>query len=611
MTIRAYPDRPSVNAGDDITFHVSSNSQWFRIDFYRQGEDLALIDSQRFDGANHFSDGNAETPWGWQPHTFAVPEEWESGVYIAMLFELARDGREISHVDTSKAWDATSQALFVVKNPDPGSTACILYKVPYFTYQAYNNEGGSSLYTGSKTVTFHRPGGGTGGTPWDFRPFPDAYDGDSPRQTFAHWDAKFIAWLEANFDCDYCTDLDVHENAGNFLANYNLIVSVGHDEYWSAAERANVEQFIRAGGNVAFFSGNVCWWRVALNGTEMTCDKSDFGNGIAVDQWYRTNAENKLTGVSYRNGGGAWNGSRDALGYSVEEPAHWIFNGTGLANGDVFGADERVVGYESDGAQFVETQNGRVATGNDGTPLDFIFLATAFFGNLGWDDREGDSTATMGIYSNHGHVFTAATTDWARLLDANETVQQISGNVIRAFERRAVRIIGPLPATCGSSLAVEGERAHFRVSAPAANGKLHYEWNVIGANATPSDKPTLDADMLSPPRRVDISVVITEEGQPDGCGWFGTISFVPLTLEQFARVQLICALRTAVIMAAQFYIPLEGSKNRFPFVDPIWDPIRGERAITLGNAREIANAARMVAQRAEQLVRVIEREGNR
>jgi hypothetical protein len=74
-----------------------------------------------------------------------------------------------------------------------------------------------------------------------------------------------------------------------------------------------VETFIAAGGNVAFFSGNVCWWRVELlNGdTAMACDKNvhagDEKGGInsdptlpgpqrtydmAFDNWYRFRPEN-------------------------------------------------------------------------------------------------------------------------------------------------------------------------------------------------------------------------------------------------------------------------------------------------------------------------------
>ncbi len=44
------------------------------------------------------------------------------------------------------------------------------------------------------------------------------------------------------------------------LDNYSLILSVGHDEYWSAGMRDSLESFIARGGNCAFFAGNaVCW----------------------------------------------------------------------------------------------------------------------------------------------------------------------------------------------------------------------------------------------------------------------------------------------------------------------------------------------------------------
>src|ERR1700756_5764363 len=58
---------------------------------------------------------------------------------------------------------------------------------------------------------------------------------------FSHWDSPFISWLESNgYNVDYCTDLDIHQNESGFLQNYNLLLSVGHDEYWSRDMRWNV-----------------------------------------------------------------------------------------------------------------------------------------------------------------------------------------------------------------------------------------------------------------------------------------------------------------------------------------------------------------------------------
>jgi hypothetical protein len=177
-----------------------------------------------------------------------------------MFFELDDAGNVISSPeDTAIADGRSAKALFVVKAA-PGKTAPILYKVPLFTYQAYNdtnspisNTDGGSLYSGAAKVTLRRTGGGTGGTPYDIS-VQDAYDGSSPRQTFAHWDVPFISWLERNgYSVDYCTDLDIHENPGDFLSNYKLLLSVGHDEYWSPEMRAKVEAFVENGGNVALF----------------------------------------------------------------------------------------------------------------------------------------------------------------------------------------------------------------------------------------------------------------------------------------------------------------------------------------------------------------------
>ena len=38
-------------------------------------------------------------------------------------------------------------------------------------------------------------------------------------------------------------------------------MSVGHDEYWSAGQRANVETARNAGVHLAFFSGNEIFWK--------------------------------------------------------------------------------------------------------------------------------------------------------------------------------------------------------------------------------------------------------------------------------------------------------------------------------------------------------------
>lgn len=68
----------------------------------------------------------------------------------------------------------------------------------------------------------------------------------------------------SGYQADYCTDVDLDRDGAELLTPHQLLVSVGHDEYWSDAMRAAVDRFVAAGGNAAFFGGNTCWWRVAF-----------------------------------------------------------------------------------------------------------------------------------------------------------------------------------------------------------------------------------------------------------------------------------------------------------------------------------------------------------
>ena len=439
--IRGYPDRPSVLPGEVLRLHIAADGPlWFQIWFYRQAESLVL--KARTDAllAHARRLGAPDRDWSWPVYEYSVPRDWVSGAYIAVFVPVP--GPAADHRATPS--DREAAALFLVKGTE--ANRHILYKLPLFTYHAYNELGDprGSLYTGGYAkLTLHRPGGGVGGRPWDYN-FPDCYDPSSPRQTFWHWDAPFVRWLERRrLAVDYCTDLDIHENLGNFLGTYRLLLSVGHDEYWSEPMRWNVEAFIENGGNVAFFGGNTCWWRVHLvdGSTALVCDKSKLpGDDQKRDQWFNFDPENRLTGVSTRNGGGHWWGEREAIGYTVQHADHWIFEGTGLRDGDIFGTDHALVGYECDGAAIAARPDERgfaVPRYDDGTPESFMILGTGRIGAK-WaqdpNDFPGGRTATMGIYANNGVVFNAATTDWPRVLASGERhVDRITENILSSL----------------------------------------------------------------------------------------------------------------------------------------------------------------------------------
>ncbi len=45
------------------------------------------------------------------------------------------------------------------------------------------------------------------------------------------------------------------------IANHRVLLSVGHDEYWSAGQRSGVESARDSGVHLAFFSGNQMFWK--------------------------------------------------------------------------------------------------------------------------------------------------------------------------------------------------------------------------------------------------------------------------------------------------------------------------------------------------------------
>jgi hypothetical protein len=453
--IRGYVEQPSPRPGESFTLRVATDAPRFRVEFYRYGAGMELRGSTHWFAGQQAPLHLPYQDWGqagvdlhggaldpWPAYRFEVPFDWRSGVYVAILVEGDDRAEPVASVDARQA-----RALFVVR-PVAG-TASILYKVPVLTYHAYNLIDGTAydpqtakghwcLYNTPRTeelphpvpagVNLHRPGGGTGATPYDITN-PDPYD-PSPRQTFQHWDARFVAWLEqAGYQADYCTDVDLHRDGVAQLSPYRLLVSVGHDEYWSDAMRTALDDFVSAGGNAAFFSGNTCWWRVVFH------DEVRFSR---VEYWHEAGwPENSSIGVSFRNGG-----ERDRndhpipVGYRVQHADHWLYQRTGLRDGDQFGGgtEEYLIGYECDGAEFdrADLEAGRpvAPTGTDGTPVDFTILAVGDTRPSGWGF--GNGAATMGILRRNGMVFNAATTDWARVLTAGTSpaVDQITRNVL-------------------------------------------------------------------------------------------------------------------------------------------------------------------------------------
>lgn len=471
--IEGYFGRESIVVGEQLEIHVSTDSNSFRVDFYRIGAVHEFAGSTdwfrgRQAPAPPHPDGVAghaspAVDWNWPTYRFISSPHWNAGVYVAVFVELQ------DPTDGIDPLDGFGRACFILR-PRIAGRATILYKISSFTRHAYNRADGphieraSSLYDHPVYVPGHN-GGHAGHVVSMHRP--------GRLLELSYWDAPFIRWLErAGYEVEFCTDLDLHLDPG-LLRWYRLLLSVGHDEYWTAAMRGRVEQFVDNGGNVAFFSANTCWWRthVTDGGTALVVDTDHRVGNVyphlpATDRWWTPTPdgvgipENKLTGVSFRNGGmwpteGPWPGDRPRTGFTVQHANQWVYKGTGLSDGrdggpaDALGAGLPLIGYECDGAAFYYDDVGLARpTGADGTPKNFLILGIMVLdpvhediydlrmGHWNCATREPDITkpraATMGIYTRNGTVFTAATTDWPVIVGqgADPAIDRVTRNVL-------------------------------------------------------------------------------------------------------------------------------------------------------------------------------------
>jgi hypothetical protein len=263
-TISGFADPFSVNIGQSISFKISSPASSYAIDIYRigyyGGDGARLVASITPDITVSQNqppcDTNAATGLvdcgNWNVSaTWPVPATAVSGAYIARIYRT--DG-------TSSA----SHIPFVVTDNSSHSSA--LFMTSDETWQAYNDWGGYSLYAGKAT-----------GSPWCCsaldggravqvsynRPFAASFDTSSGEGSFFATEFPEIEFMEENgYDVSYVSQSDVAAaGAPQLLEQHKVFVNAGHSEYWDAGDRASVTAARDAGVNLAFFAGNLMYWK--------------------------------------------------------------------------------------------------------------------------------------------------------------------------------------------------------------------------------------------------------------------------------------------------------------------------------------------------------------
>jgi hypothetical protein len=440
--IAGYATATSVGRGGSLGIAVSTVSPTFAIDVFRigwyNGAGARLVGSVRdLPGTDHgqwrpgtfgvtncptctydTDTGLLELHWPIS-YTLSVPAGWTSGNFVARL-------------TTSQG--AAAYVPFIVTDL---RRSAVLAVMPVNTYAAYNMWGGKSMYTNSLgpptlgvganapsalKVSFERPLAG--------------YEG------YVKVDYATVSFLESEgYDVTYATSVDLDRDHDLDIA-HRVLVSVGHDEYWSSAMRETVQSGRDRGLDVAFLSGNDVYWQVRY---EPGPDGDDHGVLIcyraasidpesAVDPALTTvrwidrpvsHAQDALTGSLY-------------TGRVLSAPASWVLGpgapawllaGTGLEPGSTIPG---LVGVECDSA--VTASSHPEGWQSSAAPPGLVIVS----------DSPVVTVAGAALFCNTvdyrvpggGEVFSAGTWSWQDFLtgpSTNASVVRMTENLFARF----------------------------------------------------------------------------------------------------------------------------------------------------------------------------------
>ena len=449
--ITAYCGQVSVQRGDTLDVHVSTKdpNTKYEADVYRMGwysgaggrnvRSIKNIDGEnqgRWDPLRGVQECDAskvdpdtlllECNWS-RSLQVKIADDWTCGYYLVKLHELATD--------------TSVYAVFVVR--DDASNAPIIAQASTNTWQAYNVWGDASVYGSfgadrryiEKTRRAYR-------VSYD-RPYDVNINGQMQLGAgeFFRWEYNFVRWAESmGLDMTYTTNVDVHLR-GDTLKQHRLFISLGHDEYWTKQQRDAVEAARDTGVNLAFFSGNECYWqsRIEPSASGEKARVLTVYKDATLDPQARDNPreatvlfvdppvsrpQSMLSGLAYGS-----NTQPDYIAWRPTNVDTWIFEGTGIQEGDTFPG---IVGYEYD----------HMAPADQRPDALTIVGSSSVNGFLGSDT----SVSAVHTTASGATVFAAGTIAWCWGLDdyghenygafADDRLKKLTMNII-------TRLTGP------------------------------------------------------------------------------------------------------------------------------------------------------------------------
>ncbi|HEX5407734.1 MAG TPA: N,N-dimethylformamidase beta subunit family domain-containing protein [Pseudonocardiaceae bacterium] len=346
--IEGFADQTYASTGQPVRLFVSTSAASFQVEAYRIGYYGGT--GARLVWASPSFDGHAQPKCplttgvnmvscdNWSVSmTMQVTQDFPQGDY---LIKLIGADDEQSYVPLT-VWVPASNATYLVKND-------------VFTWQAWNPYGGYDYYQGvgrcpagvypacsrSRVVSYDRP-----------------YADGRGAGDFLSVEAPLVRFLEQHgLDVAYVTDATVQDHP-SVLTGHSALLSLGHDECWTFAERTAITAANDAGLNLAFFGASAVLRHVRTQPSPLGVDRElvDYrdatedplnGKGNPREVTGNTWASPPANWPSTALVGEEYNGFLEPgvhAAMTVVDPSAWIFDGSGVHDGmalpDVIASD--------------------------------------------------------------------------------------------------------------------------------------------------------------------------------------------------------------------------------------------------------------------------------
>lgn len=435
--IEGFASQIYAQQGQQVTLYVSTTgptftAQAFRMGYYQGKGAREVWHSSQTPGRRQqpcpLKTGiNMVACDNWTPSlAFTITSNFPQGDY---LIKLAGPGNRQSYIPLT-VWDPASTATYVIKND-------------VFTWQAWNFYGGYDYYQGlgtcpagvypicnrARVVSYDRP-----------------YAAENGSGNFLGLEYPLVRFAEQHgLDVSYATDLTIQEHP-QYALNHKVLLSLGHDECWSLGERESAITAHKQGVNIVFFAASPVLRHVRTQASPLGTDRElvDYRDS-AADPLDGKGNPLEVTGNEWSNApssfpeydfvGDTYAGFLEPglhVGFKVTDANSWVFQGTGLHNGDV------VPGVIASDVDKFDTVYGQPAN-------DQVLAHSSIPANLG-QTSIGAFFSDMTYYTDPASgagVLDSGTNNWIPALYQNAgcgrgicesaAVQRITANILRVL----------------------------------------------------------------------------------------------------------------------------------------------------------------------------------